>query len=74
MTRNELNRAVARVTGETVTEINHRGFQPHDPFDTGEEPLVIDWDALQGVDEEPANQRERTSLTPPAAPLSKVVA
>ena len=28
MTQNDLNRAVARATGETVAEIARRGFQP----------------------------------------------
>ena len=28
MTQNDLNRAIARATGETVTEIGRRGFQP----------------------------------------------
>jgi hypothetical protein len=46
MTQNELNRAVARVTGETVSEISSRGFSPLpvDPYDSGLEP--IDWDRL----------------------------
>jgi len=46
MTQNELNRAVASVTGETVSEISSRGFSPlpADPYDSGLEP--IDWDGL----------------------------
>ena len=44
MTQNELNRAVASVTGETVSEISSRGFSPlsAEPYDSGLEP--IDWD------------------------------
>ena len=36
MTQNDLNRAVARATGETVTEIARRGFQPLMPESAGE--------------------------------------
>ena len=45
MTQNELNRAVARVTGETVSEISSRGFSPLpvDPYDSGLEPIDWDW-------------------------------
>jgi hypothetical protein len=45
MTQNELNRAVARVTGETVSEISSRGFSPlpADPYDSGLEPIDWDW-------------------------------
>ena len=74
MKQAELNRAVAEATGETVNEINRRGFQRHDPFDTGEEPLVIDWDARQAVSGECPASGEQPLLTPTAAPLSKVVA
>ena len=48
MTQNELNRAVACATGETVSEIASRGFVPLTdvPFETDFEP--IDWDELDG--------------------------
>ena len=52
MTQNELNRAVARVTGETVSEISSRGFSPlpADPYDSGLEPIDWDWlDQSRGV-------------------------
>ncbi len=47
MTQNELNRAVACATGESVSEISSRGFSPlpDDPYDCGMEP--IDWDWLE---------------------------
>jgi len=47
MTQNELNRAVASITGETVSEISSRGFSPlpDDPYESGLEP--IDWDWLE---------------------------
>ena len=45
MTQNELNRAVASATGETVSEISSRGFSPlpDDPYDSGLEPIDWDW-------------------------------
>ena len=49
MTQNELNRAVARATGETVAEISRRGFTLDAPpaaiteFDQDDLPR-IDWD------------------------------
>jgi len=47
MTQNELNRAVACATGESVSEISSRGFSPlpADPYDSDLEP--IDWDWLE---------------------------
>ena len=54
MTQNELNREVARVTGETVSEISRRGFGPADLENTtfDPEPLeteiekYLDWDEV----------------------------
>lgn len=49
MSERELRRAVARVTGETVTEIAHRGFQETDLKAQRDQDLKdyrIDWDAL----------------------------
>ena len=45
MTQNELNRAVAHATGETVSEISSRGFSPLpvDPYDSGHESIDWDW-------------------------------
>ena len=47
MSQNDLNRAVARATGETVTEISRRGFQPVDTeaLDRKQEPY-LDWDEV----------------------------
>ena len=57
MTQRDLNRAVARATGETVDVIAQMGFGPLDDsdddsdgdpdgdFDEGLEPAMIDWDA-----------------------------
>ena len=46
MTPNELNRAVARATGESVRTIAQRGFGL-DPLDlANHEPLVVDWEQI----------------------------
>ena len=53
MTQTELNRAVARATGETPATINRLGFllddpEPATPGNDAEpkDPCLIDWDAL----------------------------
>lgn len=48
MTQTELNREVARATGETVRTIAELGFVPltPNPFERDREPLVVDWDDL----------------------------
>ena len=51
MQQAELNRAVARATGETVSTIKRLGFLLADPADGldphEEEAQVIDWDELE---------------------------
>ncbi len=53
MHQNDLNRAVASATGETVSTIKRLGFmlaEPGDPLDPDCEehgPYVIDWDELE---------------------------
>ena len=49
MTQSDLNRAVSRVTGETIDEIARRGFGmlqplPHEP---DPEDLIVDWDRAE---------------------------
>ena len=50
MTQRELDRAVARATGEDVCEIRRRGFGIADPLETDFDPepdysrRTIDWD------------------------------
>ena len=44
MTQNELNRAVARVTGETVSTISQMGFVPLAGIPYEREPQIVDWD------------------------------
>ena len=46
MTQAELNRAVARATGESTREIARRGFVLLTPIPVEREPLVVDWDRL----------------------------
>jgi hypothetical protein len=54
MTSHELNRAVARATGESVDTIIHRGFsplvlEPEDDDLLDRPPLIVDWDALDAL-------------------------
>ena len=48
MTQAELNREVARATGESARTIDQLGFVPltRHPVETEREPLVIDWDEM----------------------------
>ena len=53
MTQNDINRAVATATGETVDEIQRRGFSVVDDVDVSFDPEpsddsspYLDWDAL----------------------------
>ena len=47
MTQNDLNRSVARSTGETVREISHRGFVPLEDLARQNEDPPIDWDSTE---------------------------
>jgi hypothetical protein len=46
MTQTELDREVARVTGESVHTISSLGFVPltAKPYERDREPLTVDWD------------------------------
>jgi hypothetical protein len=56
MTQNDLNRAVASATGETVSTVARRGFSLVDPTVVEHDPnpctpidvedRIVDWDAL----------------------------
>jgi len=48
MTQNELNRAVARATGETVSTISSMGFVPLTGNPIEREPQIVDWDESDG--------------------------
>ena len=62
MKQSELNRQVAKQTGESIATIKRLGFVLDEPIAPGEDverdlgPLVIDWDALEA-------QRHIRSLT-----------
>ena len=52
MTQQEINLAVAARTGESISEIRHRGFSVMTPTIDDEPeiyapPQVIDWDAIE---------------------------
>ena len=46
MTQSELNREVARATGETLRTVAFMGFVPLTvkPYERDREPLMVDWD------------------------------
>jgi hypothetical protein len=51
MTQQDINKAVATATGESVALINDRGFGIADPLDVQfdpepRRPLVLDWDDM----------------------------
>ncbi len=48
MTQTELDREIARATGESVRTISALGFVPltSQPFEQDREPLIVDWDIL----------------------------
>jgi hypothetical protein len=53
MNQSQLDRAVARATGETLSTISRRGFSiadpesvRYDPEPSRRPPLVVDWDEL----------------------------
>ncbi|MHB1038186.1 MAG: hypothetical protein ACYC35_26410 [Pirellulales bacterium] len=46
MTQAELNRAVARATGESVNTISNLGFVPLTGRPIEREPMGVDWDDL----------------------------
>lgn len=65
MKQADLDRAVARATGETVSTIKRLGFrlaEPSDHFDSESDdrrPFVIDWDELDAQRHELAPRRPR---------------
>ena len=69
MTPNELNRAVAAATGETVTTIRNLGFDiadpdvvSHDPEPYGLDANTVDWDELDARRVGVFPQRQRREL------------
>ena len=49
MTQAELNREVAKATGETVATVAGMGFVPLTsiPYERDREPLYVDWEQLE---------------------------
>ena len=49
MNQRELNREVAKATGETVATIDQLGFVPLEPipYERDREPLLVDWDEVE---------------------------
>jgi hypothetical protein len=50
MTQTEIDREVAEATGESLSDVRHRGFSLWEPLATNSEmeprpPLVLDWDS-----------------------------
>ena len=63
MTQIQLDREVARATGEDVYEIARRGFSPltFGPLELEPEDMIIDWDELErarniGLMEQPESE------------------
>ena len=48
MTQAELDREIARTTGESVKTVSQLGFSPlwPKPYERDREPLVVDWDKV----------------------------
>ena len=46
MTQHDLNRAVARATGDSISIISQTGFVLLRRFPLEREPLVMDWDSI----------------------------
>ncbi len=44
MSQRDLNRAIARATGEDISTITGMGFVELTPFPIEREPRVLDWD------------------------------
>lgn len=59
MTQADLNRAVARATGESVSTISGRGFVLLTAKPTEREPHVVSWDDVEA---------HRVGLFPPRGP------
>ena len=59
MTQTQLDRAVARATGESLRTINAMGFVPLASNSVEQEPQVVDWDQLDAQRYSVLPQRRR---------------
>jgi hypothetical protein len=55
MSQRELNEAIARATGESLSVVRDHGFSVADPLDVNfdpeaRRPLMFDWDSMSAVD------------------------
>jgi len=50
MTQQELNRHIARITGESMATIKQRGFHTLQPIpnEPDRRPLTVEWDDIDG--------------------------
>ena len=62
MTQAQLDRAVARATGETLRTINAMGFVPLASNCVEREPQVVDWDELDARRYSVFPQRQRQNV------------
>ena len=69
MNQNELNRAVARATGETVSAVKRIGFMIMDPAQPVEDPTdpvhggrAIDWDDFERFQQQHAEAKDELDL------------
>ena len=64
MTQKELHRAVARVTGESLSTVSRMGFGPLRTAFEEREPLLVDWDGMdaQRLRILPLRERRRSTL------------
>ena len=61
MTQAELNREVAKATGESIREIERRGFTLLTPTPIEAEPSALDWDEVQAERQVPYFAQRRHS-------------
>ena len=64
MTQRELNRAVARATGESLATVTRMGFGRLRTIVEEREPLMLDWEELDAhrIGMFPPRQRRRRSV------------
>jgi hypothetical protein len=62
MTQAQLDRAVARATGEALRTISSMGFVPLANTPVEHEPQIVDWDELDARRYSYFPQRQRTSV------------
>ena len=64
MKQSELNRAIARATGESVSRIARLGFVPLVPILVRRKPRVVNWDHLDAERQFPAPSDQPAASIP----------